>query len=68
MKNLITMAFFTFLYTTIMAKEVKTEILIKAAPEKVWAILTNFENYPNWNPLFRCSKKCLTKTRRMAST
>lgn len=36
-----------------MAKEVKTEILIKAAPEKVWAILTNFENYPNWNPFIK---------------
>jgi hypothetical protein len=33
-----------------MAKEIKTEILINAAPEKVWSILTNFENYPNWNP------------------
>ena len=36
-----------------MAKEIKTEILINAAPEKVWAILTNFENYPNWNPFIK---------------
>ncbi|MFW3579443.1 SRPBCC family protein [Vagococcus fluvialis] len=31
-------------------KEIKTEIIINAAPEKVWSILTNFEDYPNWNP------------------
>jgi hypothetical protein len=36
-----------------MAKEIKTEILIKAAPEKVWSILTNFEAYPNWNPFIK---------------
>lgn len=32
-----------------MAKEIKTEIIINATPDKVWAILTNFENYPAWN-------------------
>ena len=36
-----------------MAKEIKTEILINATPEKIWAILTNFENYPNWNPFIK---------------
>ena len=36
-----------------MAKEIKTEILIKAVPEKVWAILTDFENYSNWNPFIK---------------
>ncbi len=36
-----------------MAKEIKTEILIHATPEKVWSILTNFENYPNWNPFIK---------------
>lgn len=33
-----------------MAKEIKTEIVIQATPEKIWSILTDFENYPNWNP------------------
>lgn len=33
-----------------MAKEIRTEITIQAKREKVWAILTDFENYPNWNP------------------
>ncbi len=41
------------LNTSTMAKEIKTEILINATPEKVWAILTNFENYPNWNPFIK---------------
>ena len=36
-----------------MAKEIKTEILINASPEKVWAILTDFQNYPNWNPFIK---------------
>lgn len=34
-------------------KLIETEILIDASPEKVWAILTNFENHPKWNPFIR---------------
>ncbi len=33
-----------------MSVEIKTEILINANPEKVWAVLTDFRSYPNWNP------------------
>lgn len=33
-----------------MAKEIKTSIEIQASPEKVWSVLTDFENYPEWNP------------------
>jgi len=36
--------------TSSMAKEIKTIIVIQASPEKVWSILTHFENYPEWNP------------------
>lgn len=36
-----------------MAKEIRTEILIKATPENVWRILTNFGSYPNWNPFIK---------------
>lgn len=36
-----------------MAKEIETEIVIKAAPEKVWAILTDFDSYPVWNPFIK---------------
>lgn len=31
-------------------KVVETEIDIHASKEKVWNILVDFENYPNWNP------------------
>lgn len=31
-------------------KELRTEIMINASPEKVWKILTDFEKYPKWNP------------------
>ena len=39
-----------------MAKEIKTQIVIKANPEKVWAVLTNFEKYPEWNPFIKSLK------------
>ena len=39
-----------------MAKEIKTEILIHATPEKVWSILTNLNDYPNWNPFIKSIK------------
>lgn len=39
-----------------MAKEIKTEILIHATAEKVWSILTDFDNYPNWNPFIKSIK------------
>ncbi|HEX9963293.1 MAG TPA: SRPBCC domain-containing protein [Pyrinomonadaceae bacterium] len=39
-----------------MKKELYTEIEIAAAPEKIWRILTDFENYPNWNPFIRSIK------------
>jgi len=36
-----------------MDKEIKTEITINAKPEKIWAILTDFGNYPTWNPFIK---------------
>ena len=36
-----------------MAKEIRTEIQINSSPEKVWQVLTNFTNYPNWNPFIK---------------
>ncbi len=34
-------------------KELRTEIEIAASPEAVWAILTNFAAFPQWNPFIR---------------
>jgi hypothetical protein len=36
-----------------MAREIKTEILIHASTQSVWSILTNFDDYPNWNPFIK---------------
>jgi len=34
-------------------KEIITEININVEPEKVWKIIIDIEDYPNWNPLIR---------------
>ena len=34
-------------------KEIITEIIIDTKPEKVWEVLTDFENYPTWNPFIQ---------------
>ena len=31
-------------------KELRTEIIINASPEKVWQVLTDLDKYPEWNP------------------
>jgi len=30
--------------------EVRTEIDIEASEDRIWEVLTNFEDFPNWNP------------------
>lgn len=39
-----------------MSLEIKTEIIIRAASEKIWAILTEFDEYPKWNPFIKTIK------------
>ena len=36
-----------------MTEQIYTEILINAEPKKVWQILTDFENYFDWNPFIK---------------
>lgn len=36
-----------------MAKQIKTSITINASKEKIWKILTDFENYPEWNSFIK---------------
>lgn len=39
-----------------MSKEIKTTILLKTSPKVVWEVLTDFENYPSWNPFVKYIK------------
>ena len=32
-------------------KEIRTEILISSSPDKVWEILMDIPNWPQWNPI-----------------
>jgi hypothetical protein len=34
-------------------KELRSEIEIGAAPERVWEVLTDFVSFPSWNPFIR---------------
>jgi hypothetical protein len=34
-------------------KEIRTEIDIKASPDKAWGVLTNFNSFSQWNPSIR---------------
>lgn len=34
-------------------RELYAEIEISATPEQVWGVLTNFSEFPNWNPFVR---------------
>lgn len=34
-------------------KQIETKITIAAKPEKVWQVLTDFQNHPKWNPFVK---------------
>lgn len=34
-------------------KQLEKEIMISATPDKVWKVLTDFENYHTWNPFIK---------------
>lgn len=38
-------------------KHIKTKILINVSSEKIWQILMDFDNYPNWNPFIKYIQK-----------
>jgi hypothetical protein len=49
-------------------KEIKTEIFISSSKEKVWKILTNFSQYPEWNPFIRSLEGSAIKDTRLVAT
>ena len=53
MKTISVTLILTLLNLKIMATELKTSITIQATPQEVWAVLTNFEEYPSWNPYIK---------------
>jgi hypothetical protein len=36
-----------------MAKRITAEIEINASPSRIWSVLTDFEQFPYWNPFIR---------------
>lgn len=34
-------------------RKLLTEITISTSPQRVWSVLTDFNNYPNWNPFIK---------------
>jgi hypothetical protein len=34
-------------------RELRTEIEVAAAPERVWQVVSDFDAYPEWNPFIR---------------
>ena len=40
-------------------KEIKTEIVINASKEDIWAVLSNINNYENWNNIITDVKSSL---------
>jgi hypothetical protein len=48
-----------------MPTELHTEILIDAPPATVWAVLTDFADYPDWNPFLTSSMGTLAVGERL---
>lgn len=44
----------------LMKKEIKTSIVIKASPEKIWETLVDLESYQYWNPFITYAKGKIT--------
>ncbi len=49
-------------------KEIITDITIHASKERVWSILTNFSEYPEWNPFIRSLEGQAVKGTRLLTT
>lgn len=48
-----------------MATMIQTSVNIQGAPEKVWSVLTDFTQYPEWNPFVRSVQGTVQKGKRI---
>jgi hypothetical protein len=48
-----------------MSRRIETAIEIEAPPASVWAVLTDFEAYPEWNPFIRRARGAFAKGARL---
>ena len=46
-------------------REIYTEIVIDAPPEKVWGVLTDFSAFPQWNPFLKTAEGELCPGKRL---
>ncbi|MBD8507152.1 SRPBCC domain-containing protein [Hoyosella sp. G463] len=58
----------SYLYTVIAKPGIETAITIDAPPEAVWATLTDFESYEQWNPFITSSAGTATTGTRLRNT
>ena len=49
-------------------KELRSEIVIEAPPERVWDILTDFDRFPEWNPFIRVASGRIERDKRLNIT
>jgi hypothetical protein len=48
-------------------KHIRTEVVIKATPAKVWKVLTDFKRYPEWNPFITSLNGVATKGEKLVA-
>ncbi|WP_278314444.1 SRPBCC domain-containing protein [Lolliginicoccus levis] len=58
----------SYLYTYVTKPGIETAITIDAPPEAVWATLTDFEAYAQWNPFITSSAGTATTGTRLRNT
>ncbi|WP_149360335.1 SRPBCC domain-containing protein [Lolliginicoccus suaedae] len=58
----------SYLYTVLAKPGIETAITIDAPPEAVWATLTDFEAYEQWNPFITSAEGTATTGTRLHNT
>ncbi len=47
---------FKIVVLLVFSRHLSSEILIKSSAKQVWTMITNFEEFPSWNPFIRSAK------------